>query len=124
MPHAHPRRSGFCAGDGQQRIRRPPHLVSAGEPFSIESRLAVGGALNAELAHPVAKGVGMEIRRLRGALWPIHPSISLLQGGQDTAFHPAHRRLIAEKVSTLWIAAKDFLRRGIEYEPDSLLATP
>jgi hypothetical protein len=56
-PHAHPRRSGFCAGDGQQGIRRPPHLVSAGEPFSNESRLAVGGALNAELAHPVAKAV-------------------------------------------------------------------
>jgi hypothetical protein len=36
----------------------------------------------------------------------------------------AHRRRIAEKASTLWIAAKDFRRRGIEYEPDSLLATP
>jgi len=33
-----------------------------GTLFSNESRLAVGGALNAELAHPVAQGVGMEIR--------------------------------------------------------------
>jgi hypothetical protein len=64
-------------------------LVSAGEPFSNESRLAVGGALNAELAHPVAKGVGIEIRNLRGALWPIHHSIGLPKGGQDTAFRPA-----------------------------------
>ena len=31
--------------------------------FSNESRLPVEGVLNAELAHPAAKGVGMEIRR-------------------------------------------------------------
>ena len=35
--------------------------------------------MNAELAHPVAKGVGMEIQNLRGALWPIQHSISPLQ---------------------------------------------
>ena len=88
-PHAHPRRSlVFVRADRQQRILRPPHLVSAGEPFSNESRLAVGGALNAELVYPVANGVGMEIRSLRGALWPIRHSISLPQGGQDTAFRP------------------------------------
>jgi hypothetical protein len=69
----------------QQTLLRPPHLVSAGEPFSNESRLAVGGALNAELAHPVAKGVGMEIQNLRGAVWPIHHSTSLLKGGLDMA---------------------------------------
>jgi hypothetical protein len=59
-------------------------LVSASEPFSNESRLAVGGALNAELAHPVTKGVGMEIQNLRGTPRPIHHSISLLKRGLDT----------------------------------------
>jgi hypothetical protein len=36
--------------------------VSVGTLFSNESRLAVGGALNVELAHPVAKGIGMDIQ--------------------------------------------------------------
>jgi hypothetical protein len=51
-----------------------------------ESRLAVGGALNTALTHPVAKRVGMEIQNFRGALWPIHHSIGLPKGGLDTAF--------------------------------------
>ena len=56
-----------------------------GTLFANESRLAVGGALNAELAHPVAKGVGMEIQNLCGTPRPIHHSISLLKGRLDMA---------------------------------------
>jgi len=40
--------------------RRPPHWVSADEALWKESRLAVARALDAELTHPVAKGVGVE----------------------------------------------------------------
>jgi hypothetical protein len=41
---------------------RPPYSVSADEVLWRESRLAVGGALDAELTPPGAKGVGMEIQ--------------------------------------------------------------
>jgi hypothetical protein len=64
-------------------------LVGAGEALWKESRLAVGGALNAELAHPVPKGIGMEIQNPQRHLRPIHHSISLLNGGQDMASRPA-----------------------------------
>jgi hypothetical protein len=50
--------------------------------------------------------------------------VSPEQFGRIVISEQAHRRRIAERASTLWIAAKDFRRRGIEYEPDSLLATP
>ena len=50
-----------------------------------ESRPAVGRALDAELAHPVAKGVGMEIQDSRRTLRPINHSIGLLKGGLDMA---------------------------------------
>src|SRR5579862_3255501 len=65
--------------------RRPPHLVSADELLWRESRLAVGRALDAELTHPVAKGVGMEIQDSRRTLRPINHSICLLKGSQDMA---------------------------------------
>src|ERR1700733_15956681 len=42
-----------------KKRRRQPHLVSAGGVLARESRRAVGRGLDAELIHPVAKGVGM-----------------------------------------------------------------
>jgi hypothetical protein len=57
--------------------RRSPHLVSADEVMP-ESRLAVGRALDAELTHPVAQGVGMEIQDSRGPLRPIDHPICVL----------------------------------------------
>ena len=59
--------------------------MSVGTIFSNESRLAVGGALNAKLAHP---GLGWRSRIPRGALGPIHHFISPLKGEQDmTSLH-------------------------------------
>jgi len=45
------------------------------------------------------------------------------QFGRIVISKQAHRCRITEKASALGIAAKDRLRGGIEYEPDSLLAT-
>ena len=59
----------------------PPHLVSTDEALSKESRPAVGRALDAELIHPVAKGIGVEIQDFRRTLRPINHSICLLKGG-------------------------------------------
>ena len=50
--------------------------------------------------------------------------VSPEQLGRIVISEQAHRQRFAEKASTLRIAAKDFRRRGIEDEPDSLLATP
>jgi hypothetical protein len=75
-----------------KRTRRPPHLVNGGEGAWKESRLAVGRGLDAELFHPVAKGVGMEIQNSRRTLWPINHSTCLLKGGQNMAsLHFFHR---------------------------------
>jgi len=60
-------------------------LVSAGEALWKESRRAVGGALDAEFAHPVAEGVGVEIQDFRRTLRPINHSGCPLKGGQDMA---------------------------------------
>jgi hypothetical protein len=61
---------------------RPRYLVSADEAMP-ESRLAVGRPLDAELIHPVAKGVGMKIQDSRRTLRPINHSICLPKGGHD-----------------------------------------
>src|ERR1700690_1746562 len=50
-----------------------------------ESRPAVGRALDAELAHPVAKGVGMEIQDFSRSLRPVDHPICLLKGCLDVA---------------------------------------
>jgi hypothetical protein len=72
--------------------RRSPHLVSADEVMP-ESRLAVGRALDAELTHPVAQGVGMEIQDSRRTLRPINHSICPLKGGPDVvSLHLFQRR--------------------------------
>ena len=64
--------------------RRPPHLVSVAR-CGGESRLAVARALDAELTHPVAKGVGMDIQDSRRTLRPINHSTCLLKSGQYMA---------------------------------------
>ena len=64
---------------------RPPNVVGAGEALWKESRRAVGGALDAEFAHPVAEGVGVEIQDFRRTPGPVDHSICLLKGGQDMA---------------------------------------
>jgi hypothetical protein len=70
----------------------PPHLVSADEVMP-ESRPAVDSALDAELTHPVAKRVGMEIQDSRRTLRPINHPICLLKGGQDmVSLHLFQRR--------------------------------
>ena len=63
--------------------RRPPHLVCASEVFRKESRRAVARALDAELSHPVAEGVGMEIQDFRRTSWPVNHSTCPLKGSQD-----------------------------------------
>jgi hypothetical protein len=47
--------------------------------------LAVARALDAELTHPVAKGVGMDIQDSRRTLRPINHSTCLLKSGQYMA---------------------------------------
>ena len=47
--------------------------------------MAVVRALDAELTHPVAKGVGMDIQDSRRTLRPINHSTCLLKGGQYMA---------------------------------------
>ena len=75
----------FTLSERSAKEAAPPHLVSAGAALWKESRLAVARALDAELTHPVAKGVGMDIQDFRRALRPINHSICLLKGGQDMA---------------------------------------
>jgi hypothetical protein len=75
-----------------KRTRRSPHLVSA-DKVMPKSRLAVGKALDAELTHPMAQGVGMEIQDSRRTLRPMNHSICLLKGGQDmVSLHLFQRR--------------------------------
>jgi hypothetical protein len=62
--------------------RRSPHLVNADEVMP-KSRLAVGRSLDAELTHPVAQGIGMEIQNSRCAFRAMNHSICLLKGGHD-----------------------------------------
>jgi hypothetical protein len=50
--------------------------------------------------------------------------VSPEQFGRIVISEQANRRRNSEKASTLRIAAKNFRRRGIEYELDSLLAAP
>jgi hypothetical protein len=53
-----------------------------------ELRLAVGGALDPELGHPVAKGVGMEIEDPRRSFGPINHAIRVLKSKHDMgSFH-------------------------------------
>ena len=66
--------------------------------------------------------------RIRPSGWPrvifqrVH--VSPEQFGRIVISDQGHHRRIAEKASTVWNAAKEFRGRGIEYEPDSLLAPP
>jgi hypothetical protein len=48
-----------------------------------ESRPAVGRALDAELTHPMAQGVGMKIQDFRRALRAINHAIRMPQGCLD-----------------------------------------
>lgn len=63
----------------------PPHFVSACGALRSESRLAVARALDAQLAHPVAKGVGMDIQDFSRTPRPINHSFCLLKGRHDVA---------------------------------------
>jgi|SRR5580658_1743790 hypothetical protein len=67
---------------------RPPHLVTTDDVLRRESRPAEGSALDPELSHPVAKGVGMEIEDSRRPFRPINHPIRLPKGDQNMAsFH-------------------------------------
>ena len=52
-----------------------------GRSDAAKSQLAVSRALDGELIHPVAQGVGMEIQDSRRTLRPINHSACLLKSG-------------------------------------------
>jgi hypothetical protein len=79
------RRERFTLSERSAKDTAPPHLVSAGAALWKESRLAVARTLDAELTHPVAKRVGMDIQDSRRTFRPINHSVCLLKGGQDMA---------------------------------------
>jgi hypothetical protein len=62
-----------------------PYPAPSAEMSRRETRLAVARALDAELTHPVAKGIGMEIEDFRGTLRPIDHSILLMKDCLDMA---------------------------------------
>jgi len=69
-------------------MRQTPHLVSASEVLWKTSRRAVDRAFDAQLTHPVAEGVGVEIQDFCSTLWTVHHFSGLLKGGQDVT--PLH----------------------------------
>ncbi len=58
-------------------------MVITRKLVSEELRRAVTRSLDAELTHPVAKRVWMEVQDPRRTFWTIHHSTGMLKGGED-----------------------------------------
>jgi len=88
-PHARPRRSGFCAGDSPAEDL-PPTAFGKRSRGAVE-RITAGGGRSAECRACLSGGEWCRDGDPESSRrpWPIRHSISLPQGGQDTAFRPA-----------------------------------